>query len=139
MNYMQIQQVPYSIVQEKTLFVGVRAKILLFWGFVQKYYCPEILSLRSLVQGPFQGLCRNISFGEKYSPLYQHNLHNINTICIKITQQHCNKQHFLHKTALFKDERRTVCQALLVSWAGTFIFKTGCTTDSAGHFSPCYC
>ena len=70
MNYMQIQQVSYSIVQEKTLFVGVRAEILLFQGFVQKYYCPELLSLQSLVQGPFQGLCRNISFWEKYSPLH---------------------------------------------------------------------
>jgi len=53
MNYMLVCRVSYSIVQEKTLFVGVRAKILLFGGFVQKYYCPEILSLRSLVQGPF--------------------------------------------------------------------------------------
>ena len=51
MNYVQIWRVSYSIVQEKTLFVGVRAKILLFWGFVQKYYCPELLSLRCLFRG----------------------------------------------------------------------------------------
>ena len=24
-----------------------------FWGFVQKYYCPELLHLQSLVQGSF--------------------------------------------------------------------------------------
>ena len=28
-------------------------------------------------------------------------MHNISTICIKITQQHCNKQHFLHKNSTF--------------------------------------
>ena len=34
-------------------FFGVCEEILLFWGFVQKYYCPELLHLQSLVQGPF--------------------------------------------------------------------------------------
>ena len=52
MNYMQIQRVSNSIVQEKTLFLG----------FVQKCYCPELLHPCFLVQGLFQGLCRNINF-----------------------------------------------------------------------------
>ena len=69
MNYMQIQQVSYSIVQEKALFWGVCAEILLFLGFVQKYYCPELLHHCYLVKGLFQGTCRNISLGEEYSPL----------------------------------------------------------------------
>ena len=51
MNYMQIQRVSYSIVQEKTLFLG----------FVQKYYCPQLLHYCYLVQGLFQGMCRNIT------------------------------------------------------------------------------
>ena len=35
-------------------------------GFMQKYYCPELLRLGSLVQGLSWGLCRK--FLEKYSP-----------------------------------------------------------------------
>ena len=47
-----MEDFPYSIVQEKTLF----------FGFVQKYYCPELLPLGILVQGFFKGLCSNNSF-----------------------------------------------------------------------------
>ena len=37
----------------KTPFFRVRAEILLLLGFVQKYYFPQLLRLRSLVQVPF--------------------------------------------------------------------------------------
>ena len=37
----------------KNAFFGVRAEILLFWGFVQKYYSPKLLHPCYLVQGLF--------------------------------------------------------------------------------------
>ena len=42
-----------KLCKKKTLFWGVRAEMSLFLGFVQKYYCPELLHLWSLVQGLF--------------------------------------------------------------------------------------
>ena len=123
MNYMQIQQVPYSIVQEKTLFVGVRAKILLFGGVVQKYYCPEILSLRSLVQGPFQRLCRNISFEEKYSPLSQSQILLVQTN-LPYLDEECGK--FSNANSIQEtDIYFTTLLPLIFSflhWSGDYVF-----------------
>ena len=45
--------VSYSILQEKNAFLGFRAEMLFFLGFVQKYYCPELLQHGFLVQGLF--------------------------------------------------------------------------------------
>ena len=38
-----------------------------FLGFVQKYYCPELLRLGSLVQGLFRGCAEILIFGEIFT------------------------------------------------------------------------
>ena len=72
----QILRISYLIVPRNNIFFGVCADILLlcaeklpFLGFVQKYYCPGTRGARIPVQGHFWGVCRNIGFSEKYSPL----------------------------------------------------------------------
>ena len=55
MNYMKPCRFSEFLVQ-------LSKKKRLFMGFVQKYYCPELLPLGILVQGFFKGLCSNNSF-----------------------------------------------------------------------------
>ena len=45
----------YSIVQEKTHFLGFVQKYITFLGFMQKYYCPELLQHAFLYRAFFRG------------------------------------------------------------------------------------